>query len=108
MTPNSYNAPAPKGSIVSIYATGEGQTLPGGIDGLMLSGTTLPKPVQPVTVTVDGKPAEVLYAGAVPGAVSGLLQVNARVPFEAASGVVTIQIQVGNTASQPGTTIAVK
>ena len=33
----------------------------------------------PVTVTVSGFPAQILYAGAAPGEV-GLLQVNARVP----------------------------
>jgi uncharacterized protein (TIGR03437 family) len=108
LTPNSFAAPAAKGSIVSIYATGEGQTLPGGIDGLLMAGSTLPKPALPVSVLIDGQPAEVLYAGAVPGAVAGLLQVNARIPFEASSGTVTIAIQVGSAASQPGMTVAVK
>src|SRR5205807_1493603 len=30
---NSFSTPAKAGSIVSIFATGEGQTLPGGVDG---------------------------------------------------------------------------
>lgn len=107
LTVNSYGSPAARGSVISIFATGEGQTSPGGIDGLIQNGAALPAPVLPVTVTIDGKPAQVIYAGAAPGAVAGLLQVNARVPFEASPGVVAIQIQVGSVASQPGMTVSV-
>src|SRR6185295_17711590 len=42
LTVNSAAAPAAKGSVISIYATGEGQTQPGGINGALASGTTLP------------------------------------------------------------------
>ena len=108
ITVNSTASPAEKSSVISIYATGDGQTLPGGIDGLVLSGNTLPYPKLPVSVRIDGRPAEILYAGAAPGAVSGLLQVNARIPFDTASGAVSIEIQVGTAVSQPGMTIAVK
>jgi uncharacterized protein (TIGR03437 family) len=105
---NSLISPAARGSVISIFATGEGQTLPGGVDGLVQNGKTLPAPVLPVKVTIDGQPAQVVYAGAAPGAVSGLLQVNVRVPVEASAGVVSIQIQVGDVASQPGMTVTVK
>jgi uncharacterized protein (TIGR03437 family) len=109
LTVNSSASPAAKGSFISIYATGEGQTLPGGIDGQIASGNSLPRPLQqPVQVLIDGRPAEVQYAGAAPGAVAGLFQVNARVPLDASSGSVPIEIQVGSVASQPGMTIAVR
>ena len=49
-------------------------------------GSRLSKPQLPVQVTIDGTPAEVLYAGAVPGLVSGLLQVNVRIPAIARLG----------------------
>src|SRR5450759_1226005 len=75
MTVNSSRSPAAKGSCISIYATGEGQTNPGGIDGRISSGGSLPKPVREVQAWVDGKPAEVPYAGAAPDAVAGLFQV---------------------------------
>jgi len=104
---NSATNPAVKGGYVSIFATGEGQTTPGGVDGQIASGT-LPKPVLPVQVLIDGRPAEVQYAGAAPGAVAGLLQVNARIPLDASSGNVPIEIHVGTAASQAGMTIAVK
>ena len=43
---------AAKGSVVSIFATGEGQTDPGGIDG-RLANDTLPKPKLPVEVWIE-------------------------------------------------------
>ena len=107
-TVNSSRTPAAKGSYVSIYATGEGQTSPGGIDGRIAGGGTLPKPVRDVQAWVDGKPAEVQYAGAAPGAVAGLFQVNVRIPLNAASGAVPIEIHVGAASTQAGMTVAVK
>jgi uncharacterized protein (TIGR03437 family) len=108
MTVNSVKNPAAKGSYISIYATGEGQTDPGGIDGRIASGGSLPKPVRQVQAWVDGKPAEVQYAGAAPNAVAGLFQVNVRIPLNAASGDVPIEIQVGTARTQAGITVAVK
>ena len=102
LTVNSAKNPAAKGSYISIYATGEGQTDPGGIDGRIASGGSLPKPVRQVQAWVDGKPAEVQYAGAAPGAVAGLFQVNVRIPLDAASGDVPIEIHVGTARTQAG------
>jgi uncharacterized protein (TIGR03437 family) len=34
----------------------------------------------PIVVTFDAQPAEVLYAGAAPALVSGVFQINARLP----------------------------
>ena len=56
---NSTANPAGRGSFVMIYATGEGQTDPVGVDGL-LTGATLRKPLQPVSVTIGGQQADVL------------------------------------------------
>jgi uncharacterized protein (TIGR03437 family) len=107
LTVNSPASPAGKGGFISIFATGEGQTVPGGIDGQIASGT-LPHPAQVVQVLIDGRPAEVQYAGAAPGAVAGLFQVNARIPLDASSGSVPIEIHIGNAVSQAGMTIAVQ
>jgi uncharacterized protein (TIGR03437 family) len=104
---NSLANPALSGSIVSLYATGEGQTDPPGVDG-QVSGDVLPKPRLPVSVAVGGTPATVLYAGAAPGAVAGVFQVNFRVPeTTTASGAVPLSLTVGNATSQPGITMAV-
>jgi uncharacterized protein (TIGR03437 family) len=105
---NSAKSPAVKGSYISIYATGEGQTDPAGIDGRIASGGSLPKPVRQVQAWVDGKPAEVQYAGAAPNAVAGLFQVNVRIPLDATSGDVPIEIHVGTARTQAGMTVAVK
>ena len=108
ITVNGPNRAAARGSIISIYATGEGQTQPGGIDGRIAAGSALPKPALPVTVLIDGKPAEVQYAGAAPGAVAGLFQVNVRIPPDASTGDASLEIHVGNAVSQPWMTVAVK
>lgn len=108
MTVNSSSNPAPRGSVISIYATGEGQTSPAGVDGLVAAGTPLPRPTRAVTVRIDGQPAEVQYAGAAPGAVAGLMQVNVKIPVGVSTGDVPIEIQVGDAKSQAGMTIAVK
>ncbi len=99
--------PAARGSVVMIYATGEGQTDPTGVDGAITTDV-LRKPVAPVTVTIGGVPAEVLYAGAAPGMVAGVLQVNAVIPPDVATGTAEVRIKAGNVTSRAGVTLAVK
>jgi uncharacterized protein (TIGR03437 family) len=85
-TVNSDANPAARGSIVSIFSTGVGQTNPPSITGQITEGI-LPKPVVPLEVYIGSATgSEVLYAGAAPGAVSGLMQINARVPADAVTG----------------------
>lgn len=103
---NTASAPAKAGSIVVLYATGEGQTSPAGVDG-QLATTAYPKPLLRVEVTIDGKPAEVFYAGAAPGIVAGLMQINARIPTNAQVGPVQVAVTVGSATSQGGVTLAV-
>jgi uncharacterized protein (TIGR03437 family) len=67
-----------------------------------------PKPVLPVTVTIGGKAAEVLYAGAAPYMVAGVIQINAKVPTDIPAGNAEVIIKAGNHASQAGVTLAVK
>jgi uncharacterized protein (TIGR03437 family) len=104
---NSPVNPAAKGSVIVLFATGEGQTNPAGVDG-RIAGAVLPKPVLPVSVTIGGISAEVQYYGAAPGLVAGIMQVNAVVPPKAASGAQTVVLKVGNAPSQPGLTVSVK
>ena len=100
--------PAAKGSVVVLFCTGEGQTDPPGTDG-KLAADVFPKPRLPVSVTIGGLPAEVLYAGAAPGLVAGVLQVNAKVPNGVASGnAVPVLLTVGNTTSPAGVALAVQ
>jgi uncharacterized protein (TIGR03437 family) len=100
--------PAEKGSVVVLYATGSGQTSPQGVDG-QIARIPLPIPVLPVSVEIGGIAAKVLYAGAAPGFVEGLLQVNCLVPKQIVSGdSVPVVLKIGTSGSQAGVTIAVK
>ena len=110
---NSESNPAPRGSIGGLYATGAGQSSPAGIDGYVVP--TLKKvadyaaPREMVRVTVGGKPAEVVYAGAAPHFVAGLLAVNFRVPMDAPIGsAVPLVLTVGNAGSPIQVTMAVR
>ena len=107
-TVNSSANPAAKGSIVAIYATGEGQTNPAGIDGKLAGSLPLPAPVLPVGVTINNAPAEVLYEGASPTLVAGVFQTNVRIPLGAPSGNVPVVLQVGTAASRAGVTVAIQ
>jgi uncharacterized protein (TIGR03437 family) len=107
---NTANNPAAKGSIVVIYATGEGQTFPAGVNGRITNDTfeNLRRPLAVVTVTIGGQPADVIYAGAAPGFPAGALQINARISENAASGQVPVVVTIGSANSQPGVTVSVR
>jgi uncharacterized protein (TIGR03437 family) len=86
---NSASNPAPRGTIVSFYATGQGTS----------SGT--------VTLTVGGYQAQLLYAGPAPG-FPGLMQINAQIPGGfLAPGIQPVVLSIGGAASQAGVTIAI-
>ncbi len=104
---NSTTNGAAPGSIVSIFATGEGQTNPAGVDG-NITGTQLPAPLLSVTVQIAGQDAPVSYAGAAPGEPSGVLQVNAMIPANVPRGTsVPVLITVGTATSQANVTVAI-
>ena len=103
---NSLFNPAPPGSLVTLYATGEGQTDPPGTDG-KLSVAPFPRPLLPLLLRIGGLRAEIQFAGSAPGLV-GLLQINARVPDYIPAGNQTLELTVGIARSQPGVTIAVQ
>ena len=106
-TTNSVTNPAAIGSLVLVYATGEGQTNPAGVDG-ELDGLSPPQPVtQPVTATIGGVPSTVVYAGGVSGLVAGLLQVNVEIPQGVSAGnEIPIVLTIGGATSQQNVTIA--
>jgi uncharacterized protein (TIGR03437 family) len=105
---NGASNPAPRGSVVQIYATGEGQTSPPGVTGSVI-GTDLKRPVLAVKVSIGGQDAAVQYAGSAGDSVAGLLQVNAVVPQGVTPGpAVPIVVSVGGVPSQAGVTIAVQ
>jgi uncharacterized protein (TIGR03437 family) len=80
-TPNGPNNPAAPGSIIQLFGTGFGPTSPPQTAGSVTS-TTAPFPtlVTSPTVTIGGQPAPIVYAGAAPGLVAGVVQVNVSIP----------------------------
>lgn len=94
------------GDVVSIYLTGHGQTTPSGVNGRVT--TTPPVPLRRVTASIDGQPAEVLFAGEAPGIVSGVMQVNLRPAAGVRSGPVPVVVEVGGVAAQGGVTVSAR
>jgi uncharacterized protein (TIGR03437 family) len=99
---------ASKGSIVTLYATGAGAMDPPLLDGTIVSSQAASRPVLPVSVTIDGQPAEVLYTRALSQTVPGLLQINVRIPPNAGSGTVSVVLTVGGFHSPDGCTIFIR
>jgi uncharacterized protein (TIGR03437 family) len=114
---NSSKSGAARGSTILIYATGMGDL------SLNPDGTSVPDGAvataaltvadQTARVDIAGQPAVVSYAGACPGAVAGLVQINAIVPPTVATGSsVAITVSIGSAAtarrSQAGVTLVVK
>ncbi len=101
--------PVSPGAVIQIFATGQGQTQPGGVDGLIEPLTLpLPYPLLSPGVTIGGLAANITYAGAAPGLVAGALQVNAVVPPGVASGAAELIVSIGGVSSQNGITVAVQ
>ncbi|MCC6390747.1 MAG: lamin tail domain-containing protein [Bryobacterales bacterium] len=107
-TSNGPGADAPKGSLITFYATGGGATNPAGDDGLIT--TDRPAALNlPVSVRIGSADAQVVSAGTTPGAISGMMQVTARVPQDLASGgPLPIELTVGGVTSQPGVFVTVE
>jgi uncharacterized protein (TIGR03437 family) len=106
-SPNGPANAAARGSVIVLFGTGEGQTDPPGVDGLVAS-TILPKPLLPVSVSIGGKLGEVIYVGAAPGAVAGALQLNVRIPPDAGTGPQSVVVSIGTKSSTSGVTIALR
>jgi uncharacterized protein (TIGR03437 family) len=101
---NGVQTAAAAGSIVSIYATGEGLLAPPGVEGSVAPAENLSRPILRVTVQIGGLDAEVLYAGSAPGLLVGMLQVNARVPDEVPRGAsVPVTLTIGRNRSNAAT-----
>ncbi len=83
--------PARPAEILSIVATGLGPTNSGGDPGQPFAVSPLAVVNSPVAATVNGSPAEVLYAGGYPGTTAAY-QINLRLPAGAQAGMASLQI----------------
>lgn len=95
--------PAVAGSTVAvIYSTGLGMVRNRPVSGAAAVDALATTVAEPA-VMIGGQPAQVLYAGIVPGMV-GLYQINARVPARSSTGdAVPVTVSVGGYASNTAT-----
>jgi uncharacterized protein (TIGR03437 family) len=107
-TVNGHTNPARPGSVVVLFGSGFGewkQALP---DGAIV-GSSLPTPTLPVSVTIGGAAAKVLYAGGAPGLVSGVVQINVQIPAGTPAGnSIAVVVTVGGKSSTADATVAVR
>ncbi|MEO7144514.1 MAG: hypothetical protein ABI165_13530, partial [Bryobacteraceae bacterium] len=104
---NSAANPAAPGSVVVFYGTGGGLTTPAGVDG-QVAGTMLLYAVQTATATVAGRDAQVIFAGAAPGFVEGVLQINVTLPADCPPGAAPVAIAMGGGASPASVSVWVR
>ena len=105
-TVNGSTSPATAGTVVTFFGTGEGWTNPTGEDGVV-NDRIIREPLAPVSVTIGGKPAQLIYAGTAFGIVQGVLQVEAVIPT-GVTGTAPVVLTVGSATSQTTATISVK
>jgi len=106
----SFNSPsnaAARGSVITLFVTGEGATSPAGIAG-KLAIAPYATPVQPVTVLIGGQPAAVQYAGAAPGEPAGMMQINAVIPTTIDTGRAAVAVSIGGFSTAAGVTVELK
>lgn len=104
---NGPSNPAAKGSYVTIYFTGGGQTNPPGVTG-SVTGSVLKWLTQPISVTVGNQPAVVEFDGSAPTFVDGVDQLNIQLSQNTPSGAQSVVITIGGISSPASVTLAVQ
>ncbi len=98
------NSTVKAGGVATIFLTGAGEVntliASGGTPSKSTSVANMPQPLAPLSVTVGGAPALVLFAAISPGLV-GTVQVNFTVPASVAAGTQPVVVTVGGKASPP-------
>src|SRR5207249_30321 len=97
---------AARGQAITLFITGAGAVSPALTTGAApdsgANTASLPRSVQPITVTVGGVAAPIQFAGIPSGSV-GVMQINSQVPAGAAVGAQSVVVTVANVASPPAT-----
>jgi trimeric autotransporter adhesin len=105
---NSSFNPAPRGSVVGLFGTGEGETVPRLLWGDLSISTPYSTPTQQAIVIIGGLQAQVLYAGAAPLLPAGVLQINARIPTGINPGTAPVLVLIGGVPTSKPVTVAVR
>jgi uncharacterized protein (TIGR03437 family) len=104
---NSYvtaASPARPGEVLTIYLAGMGLTDVPVKTGEQSPADPLAHPMVQPTVTVNGAPAQISFAGLTPQSV-GLYQINFAIPPDAPSGTLKLVVAQGNVTSNVSTVI---
>jgi uncharacterized protein (TIGR03437 family) len=105
---NSHANPAARGSIVTLFGTGEGVTTPILPDGALEISTPYSTTQASVAVKFGGETAQVQYAGAAPFLPTGVFQINATIPAGVTPGDVPISVSIGGIGTTRTVTVAVQ
>jgi uncharacterized protein (TIGR03437 family) len=100
--------PAARGSVISLFGTGEGNVSPYMLSGDLSISTPYATPLAPVTATIGGLQAEITYAGAAPLAPVGVFQINVKIPAAVSPGAAPVTVSVGGIATTKSVTVAVR
>ena len=106
-TLNSSSNAAAAGSVISLYATGFGL-----LSAPTADGQVVPGPVStalPVSATIGGVRAEVLYAGAAPGLIAGVVQINVLIPAGVPpNSAAPVSLSAGPYTTPAGVTVSIR
>ncbi|MBK5291974.1 MAG: S8 family serine peptidase [Acidobacteriia bacterium] len=91
--------PVRRGQFVQLYANGLGPVDDRPETGEPTAAEPLPRTRVLPTVTIGGRPAEVIFSGLAPGNV-GLYQMNVQVPADAAAGIQPVEVTVNGISSK--------
>ena len=100
---------AKPGDVVTLWITGLGQTTPAVSEGVVTTAAAGANAV--IAMTIGGiaiAPADILYAGVSPGSISGLYQVNVRLPAALPDGRAAILLQASGMSTPDGLSIPVQ
>jgi uncharacterized protein (TIGR03118 family) len=106
-TVNSPTNPAARGSMIMLFATGEGITSPADTDGIVEADNSR-IPTAPIAVTFNGITATVGSDTSFAKDVSGVLDVTVTVPLGIAPGLANVSLTAGGVATPQGTNVYVK
>ena len=106
-TVNGPENPAAPGTVIVLFGTGGGAVAPAGEAG-RIAAEPLGQLVGELSVWIENQEAEILYAGDAPGLVSGVIQLNVRLPeILSRRGAVPIEVRMGARPPQYRLTVTV-
>jgi uncharacterized protein (TIGR03437 family) len=106
--PGPSTVPAAQNAAIVIFATGGGQTNPPSITGSVSPINQLLRLTGTITATIGGQPATVEFAGAAPGLVTGVIQLNLRPTPGVRGNALQVVITIDGISSPLGPTVAIQ